>query len=246
MTMPAVLLRASPLLALALLASLPGAALAHDISEANRSFVQGIDGPAFIPFLYLGAKHMVTGLDHVLFLIGVVFFLRRLRDVLVYVSLFAIGHSLTLMGGVLLGVGVNPYVIDAIIGLSVVYKGFENVGGFRRLGISIDTRVAVFAFGLAHGLGLATKLMDLTVSPNGLLVNLIAFNLGVEIGQVMVLVVVVALLNLWRRRPSFEASAFYANVALIAAGLGLTGYQIMGYLESLPKPLPRPDRANGC
>ena len=220
------------LLALAWLALLPAAALAHDVAAGDRAFVETIDGPAILPFLYLGAKHMVTGLDHVLFLVGVVFFLYRLRDVVLYVSLFTIGHSLTLMGGVLLGVGVNSHVIDAIIGLSVVYKAFENMGGFAKLGIAIDTRIAVLAFGLAHGMGLATKLMDLTVSQNGLLTNLISFNIGVEIGQVLVLIVVVALLNLWRRRPSFGSGAFYANIALMAAGLALTGYQIAGYATS--------------
>jgi hypothetical protein len=208
------------------------AAFAHDISQANRQALEAMSGPQPIPYLYLGAKHMVTGIDHVLFLVGVVFFLHRLRDVVLYVSMFTIGHSLTLLGGVLAGVGLNAYVVDAIIGLSVVYKGFENIGGFRRLGLSIDTRAAVLVFGLFHGLGLATKLMDLAVSPDGLLVNLISFNIGVEIGQVLVLAVVVALLNLWRRTQSFAPSAFYANVALMAAGFILTGQHLAGYFLS--------------
>ena len=219
---------------IALLASmvLEGSALAHDISKANAAFVEQIDGPAIIPFLYLGAKHMVTGIDHILFLIGVVFFLYRLRDVVLYVSMFTIGHSLTLMGGVLLQIGANAHIVDAIIGLSVVYKAFENMGGFRKIGVRIDPRLAVFAFGLAHGMGLATKLMELTVSKNGLLTNLISFNIGVEIGQVIVLIAVVALLNLWRRSASFNSMAFSANIALMAAGLVLTGYQITGYFAS--------------
>jgi hypothetical protein len=216
----------------ALLALAPAFAFGHDISEANARFVESLDGPAPIPFLYLGAKHMVTGIDHVLFLIGVVFFLYRLRDVLVYVSMFTLGHSLTLLFGVLAGVQVNAYAVDAIIGLSVVYKAFENMGGFARLPFRIDTRMAVFAFGLAHGMGLATKLMDTAVSPNGLLVNLISFNVGVELGQVIVLVIVVALLNLWRARPSFAASAFAANVVLMAAGFVLTGVQLAMWAKS--------------
>jgi hypothetical protein len=221
------------LAAIAALVLLPAtAAFAHDISQANRQALEAMSGPQPIPYLYLGAKHMVTGIDHVLFLVGVVFFLHRLRDVVLYVSMFTIGHSLTLLGGVLAGVGLNAYVVDAIIGLSVVYKGFENIGGFRRLGLAIDTRAAVLVFGLFHGLGLATKLMDLAVSPDGLLVNLISFNIGVEIGQVLVLAVVVALLNLWRRTPSFAPSAFYANVALMAAGFILTGQHLAGYFLS--------------
>lgn len=218
---------------LLLLALVPAAAgLAHDISEANARFLESLDGPAPIPFMYLGAKHMVTGIDHVLFLVGVVFFLYRLRDVLIYVSLFTLGHSLTLIVGVLSGVHVNPFAIDAIIGLSVVYKAFENMGGFEGARYGIDTRIAVFAFGLAHGLGLATKLMDTAVSTNGLLVNLLSFNLGVEIGQMLVLVVVVALFNLWRTRPGFGNAAFGANVALMAAGLVLTGYQLFKWVRT--------------
>ena len=175
---------------------------------------------------------MVTGYDHILFLVGVVFFLRHLRDVVIYVSMFTIGHSLTLMGGVLLGTGANPYIIDAIIGLSVVYKGVENLGGFARIGWRFDTRIAVLVFGLFHGLGLATKLMDLQVSPNGLLTNLIGFNLGVEIGQVIVLAAIVFLLNIWRDRPSFARGAHYANIALVIAGVSLTAYQLQGYFSS--------------
>jgi len=207
-------------------------AFAHDVAEGDKAFVRTVDGPAIVPFMYLGAKHMVTGYDHIAFLIGVVFFLRRLREVALYVSMFTIGHSTTLLGGVLLGFGVNSYIIDAIIGLSVVYKGVENIGGFRRIGLEIDTRLAVLVFGLFHGLGLAAKLMELEMSPNGLLANLISFNVGVEIGQLLVLTFVVLLLGAWRERPSFRKYAFAANVALIIAGLLLTGVQIEGYFSS--------------
>lgn len=206
-------------------------ALAHDVAEGDKAFVQSIDGPAFLPLLYLGAKHMVTGYDHILFLIGVVFYLHRLRDVLIYVSMFTIGHSTTLMLGTLLHIGANPYIIDAIIGLSVVYKGVENIGGFRKLGIGIDTRLAVLVFGLFHGTGLATKLMNLSLSQNGLLVNLVAFNIGVEVGQILVLCVVVSLLNLWRGTASFAKGALVANWALIAGGLLLVLYQISEFVR---------------
>jgi hypothetical protein len=155
-----------------------------------------------------------------------------LKDVVLYVSMFTIGHSITLMGGVLLGVGANAYIIDAIIGLSVVYKGVENIGGFAKIGLKFDTRLAVLVFGLFHGLGLATKVMDLEVSPNGLLTNLIAFNVGVELGQVLVLTLVVFAFNIWRQRPSFAKYAFAANVALILVGIWLATIQIQGYLAS--------------
>jgi hypothetical protein len=175
---------------------------------------------------------MVTGIDHILFLIGVIFFLYRLRDVIIYVSMFTLGHSLTLLGGVLLDTGANAYIVDAIIGFSVVYKAFENLGGFRKLGIAINTKLAVLGFGLFHGLGLATKVRDLGLSEDGLLANLISFNVGVEVGQVAVLVVVVTLFNLWRTRRSFAAGAFYANLALMAGGFMLMGYQLTGYFTS--------------
>ncbi|HTE39939.1 MAG TPA: HupE/UreJ family protein [Steroidobacteraceae bacterium] len=207
-------------------------AAAHDVAISDRQFVQSVVGPTFLPFLYLGAKHMVTGYDHVLFLIGVVFFLYRLRDIVIYVSMFTIGHSLTLMGGVLFGIGANAHIVDAIIGLSVVYKGVENLGGIGRLGLSINTKLAILVFGLFHGLGLATKLEDLSISPNGLLVNLVGFNVGVEVGQILVLLVIVTLLNLWRTSVSFATGAGYANGLLIVAGLLLTGIQIAGYIRS--------------
>lgn len=216
----------------ALILLLPVMALAHDVAEGDKAFVRSIEGPAIFPFLYLGAKHMVTGYDHIAFLIGVVFFLRRLKDVVLYVSLFTLGHSLTLMGGVLLGIGGNAYIIDAIIGLSVVYKGAENIGLLKRAGLNIDTRAAVLVFGLFHGLGLAAKVMDLEMSSQGLLTNLIAFNVGVELGQVIVLTAVVALFAVWRQQRSFARYAFMANVALILVGVALTAVQVQGYLSS--------------
>jgi hypothetical protein len=208
------------------------AAFAHDVSQANKSYIQNIDGPAPVPFFYLGAKHMVTGIDHLLFLTGVIFFLYRLRDIVIYVSLFTLGHSTTLILGVLLGTGMNSYIVDAIIGFSVMYKAFENMGGLKRIGLAINTKLAVLVFGLFHGLGLATKLQDLGASKNGLLVNLISFNVGVEAGQVIALAIVVVLLNFWRATPSFARGAFGANVLLMCAGAALTIFQLAGYFAS--------------
>ena len=208
------------------------AAFAHDMSEANKGYVESINGPAPVPFFYLGAKHMVTGIDHLLFLLGVIFFLYRLRDIVIYVSMFTIGHSTTLILGVLLGTGLNSSLVDAIIGFSIVYKAFENMGGFRRLGFTINTKLAVLVFGLFHGLGLATKLQDLNPSGNGVLVNLISFNVGVEAGQVIVLAIVVVLLNFWRSTPSFARGAFGANILLLGAGAALTIYHLAGYFAS--------------
>ncbi len=216
-----------------LIAGLAGTALAHDVSQSNARFVEGITGPAPIPFFYLGAKHMVTGYDHVFFLIGVVFFLRKLNDVVLYVSLFTLGHSMTLLAGVLADWSVNVYAVDAIIGLSVVYKAFENIGGFERLGAPrLDMRAAVFLFGLAHGLGLATKLQDLALSDDGLVLNMLSFNVGVEAGQVLVLALIVPVLNAWRTRPGFETQAYRANIALMTGGFVLAGMHLYGLMTS--------------
>ena len=208
---------------------LPSLALGHNISESNASFVEQLNGPAVALFLYLGAKHMFTGYDHVLFLIGVVFFLAKPRDVVLYVSLFTIGHSITLLAGVLAGWQANAYLVDAMIGLSVVYKAFENMGGFDGLPVRIDSRVAVTVFGLFHGLGLATRLQDLTLTEDGLVTNLLSFNLGVELGQIAALAVVLLLLR-WRKSARFDAQAFAANWVLMTCGFLLTGMQLAGYL----------------
>jgi hypothetical protein len=224
--------RASALALVAALALVPVLALAHNVAAADRAALAVSHGAQPFIYAYLGAKHMVTGYDHLLFLLGVIFFLYRLRDVVTYVTLFAVGHSITLLGGVLGGVQVNPFLIDAIIGFSVVYKAFENIGGFRALfGATFNPRAAVFIFGLCHGLGLATKLQTLRLDRDGLLPNLIAFNVGVEIGQVLALVVMVALINAWRRSPSFERRALLTNSVIMSCGFVLIGWQIAGYIQ---------------
>lgn len=204
---------------------------AHNISDSNASFVEQLNGPALVPFLYLGAKHMFTGYDHLLFLVGVVFFLNRPRDVVLYVSLFTLGHSITLLAGVFAGWQVNAYLIDAVIGLSVVYKAFENMGGLDGLGrFKPDTRLAVLVFGLFHGLGLATRLQDLTLTEDGLITNMLSFNVGVELGQVAALAAVLLLLLRWRDGVNFSRQAYAANTVLMTCGFVLAGYQFTGYL----------------
>jgi hypothetical protein len=203
------------------------------VSGKNATFVQSIDGVAIGPFLYLGAKHMVTGYDHLLFLVGVIFFLYKLKDVVHYVSLFTLGHSVTLLAGVLGGIRANSSIVDAIIGLSVAYKAFENLGGFERVfGIRPNTRVAVLVFGLFHGFGLATKLQEFTLSSNGLVANIISFNVGVEIGQFLALAAVLIALTIWRAKDSFLRHAFVTNTALMTGGFILTGYHLVGYFAA--------------
>lgn len=208
----------------------PLSASAHNVSKRDAAFVQATKGAAIAPFIYLGAKHMVTGYDHLAFLVGVVFFLYRMKDIVQYVSLFTIGHSITLLAGVLGGIHANSYIVDAIIGLSVVYKAFDNMDGFRRLfGFEPNTKIAVLIFGLFHGFGLATKLQELDLARNGLVTNILSFNVGVEIGQVLALTAVLIALSFWRTRSGFFRYAFATNTALMVVGMVLVGYQVTGY-----------------
>lgn len=213
---------------------IPVLVLAHGVDDTTRLYLSRVEGVAFFPFLYIGAKHMVTGYDHLLFLVGVLFFLYRTRDVLIYVSFFTLGHSLTLLTGVWYNIQVNAYLIDAIIGLSIVYKGFDNLGGFKRLmGFEPNTKVAVLVFGLFHGFGLATKLQEFQLSGEGLFYNLIAFNLGVELGQFLALTFVLIAMDFWRRSESYLHHTTITNAALMCAGLVLAFYQLTGFYMTI-------------
>ena len=207
---------------------------AHGVTGKDAVFLEGLEGRAIVPLMYLGAKHMVTGYDHLLFLVGVIFFLYRLKDVVQYVTLFTIGHSVTLLAGVLGGIRANPFLIDAIIGFSVVYKAFENMGGFSQFGLQLNTRVAVLVFGLFHGFGLATKLQEFALSPSGLVANIVSFNVGVEIGQGLALTAILIALMYWRSHAAFLRHAFATNAAVMACGFLLVGYQLSGYFLSVP------------
>jgi HupE / UreJ protein len=222
----------SPIAALATpaLAAFATSAAAHDIGGRDQAFVRKTHEAAPGPFIYLGAKHMVTGYDHLLFLLGVIFFLRRFREIVLYVSLFSLGHSITLLTGVLFGFGANAFLVDAVIGLSVIYKAFDNLRGFESLfGWRPDPRWMVLGFGLIHGLGLATKLEQLQLNREGLVINLVSFNIGVELGQLIALSLILALMVLWRRASNFAAGAVIANWLIMVAGVVLTGWQLTGY-----------------
>ena len=212
---------------------LPAAAFAHAVAEGDKGYIQEISGVNLMSFIYLGAKHMVTGYDHVLFLFGVIFFLFRLRDIGIYVSLFALGHSTTMLLGVYFGIGINAFIIDAIIGLSVVYKALDNLGAFQRwFGFQPNTKAATLVFGFCHGFGLSTKILEYNISPDGLVPNLLAFNVGVELGQLLALAAILIAMGFWRRSPSFLRHAYTANVAMMTAGFVLIGYQLTGLFVS--------------
>jgi len=204
--------------------------LAHAVAEGDKGYIQEITGVHLLPFIYLGAKHMVTGYDHILFLLGVVFFLYCAKHVALYVSLFALGHSTTMLLGVYFQIGINSYLVDAIIGLSVVYKALDNLGAYQRwFGFQPNTKVATLVFGFCHGFGLSTKILDYEISADGLLANLLAFNVGVEIGQLLALTAILIVMGFWRRAAGFWRHAYTANVVIMTVGFVLIGYQLTGY-----------------
>ena len=208
-------------------------AMAHAVAEGDKGYIQEISGTNIIPFIYLGAKHMVTGYDHILFLFGVIFFLYKLKHIAVYVSLFALGHSTTMLLGVYFNIGINSYIIDAIIGLSVVYKAMDNMGAFQRwFGFQPNTKAATLIFGFCHGFGLSSKILDYDIASDGLVPNLLAFNVGVEAGQMLALAAILIVMGFWRRSESFWRHAYSANTVMMTAGFVLIGYQLTGYFIS--------------
>lgn len=223
---------ATPLLILAACLMLwTDSVLAHAVTQGDKGYIQEISGIKIIPFIYLGAKHMVTGYDHILFLLGVIFFLYGMKQIALYVSLFAIGHSTTMLIGVYFDFGINSYIIDAIIGFSVVYKALDNLGAFERwFGVQPDTRIATLIFGLLHGFGLASKIIEYDISPDGLVPNLLAFNFGVELGQLLALAAILLVMRYWRASANFIRQAYAANVVMLTAGFLLMGMQIAGFV----------------
>ncbi|MBP7065175.1 MAG: HupE/UreJ family protein [Ferrovibrio sp.] len=222
-----------PVLATLLAVLVSSTAFAHAVADGDKGYIQEVSGVLLLPFTYLGAKHMVTGYDHILFLFGVIFFLYRMKQIAIYVSLFALGHSSTMLLGVYFDFGINSYLIDAIIAFSIVYKALDNLGAFQRwFNYQPDTKLVTLIFGLFHGFGLASKIIDYDISPDGLLPNLIAFNVGVEIGQLLALSAILIAMGYWRRTPSFLRHAYTANVVMMTAGFILIGLQLTGYFTS--------------
>ncbi len=212
---------------------MPIVLLAHGVTTGDAGYIQEMTGIHFVPFMYLGAKHMVTGYDHLLFLVGVIFFLYKLKDIGIYVSLFAVGHSSTLLLGVFADIHINAYLIDAIIGLSVVYKALDNLGAFQQwFGFQPNTKMSTLIFGLFHGFGLAAKIIEFELDANGLFTNLIAFNIGVEIGQLLALSSILIFISYWRKHGKFMVHAYVSNVILMTCGFILTGIQLFGYFNS--------------
>ncbi len=213
-----------------LLLALPLLAAAHGISDADRQHM--LDG-AYLRYISLGASHMLTGYDHLLFLFGVVFFLSTFKDVAKFVTVFTIGHCITLVFATYYKITWNYYLVDAMIALSVIYKGFDNNGGFQKYFqmASPNLLAAVFGFGLLHGFGLSTRLQQLPLGDDStaMLLRILSFNVGVEVGQIAALTAMLPLLATWRKRPSFARFSFAANLAIVYAGVYLLFTQLHGY-----------------
>lgn len=207
--------------------------LAHGISEADK---QAMLSGGYLKYVWLGATHMLTGYDHLLFLFGVVFFLNTFRSIVKFITVFTIGHSITLIFATFLGITANYFLIDAVIAISVCYKGFDNNNGFKNyLGIKAPSLLGmVFAFGLIHGFGLSTRLQQLPLGDDSLhmLIRIVSFNVGVEIGQIIALVFMLFLLSTWRKTASFARFSRVANDGLILAGFMLLLMQLHGYLHT--------------
>lgn len=200
---------------------------AHGISESDKTDIMHGD---LLNFVILGAKHMVTGFDHILFLIGVIFFLSRFLDIVKFVTAFTIGHSLTLIFATLFNITANYYLIDAVIAFSVMYKGFENLGGFKKC-FSIkppNLILMVFIFGLIHGFGLSTRLQQIQLGNSGLIQSILSFNIGVELGQIIALAIIFPIL-LTIRGKLFKKISIFSNWGLIIAGVFLLVYQLNGF-----------------
>lgn len=216
--------------ALVLTSLLPVLAAAHGISLEDRQRM--LDG-GYMLYVGLGASHMLTGYDHLLFLFGVVFFLTTFKDITKFVTLFTIGHCITLIIATYLKITWNYYLVDAMIAISVIYKGFDNNGGFQKYFDMKSPSLlwAVFCFGLLHGFGLSTRLQQLPLGDDStsLLLRILSFNLGVEVGQIAALTMMVALLSVWRNKPSFKRFSYMVNTGLMYAGVYLLFVQLHGY-----------------
>ncbi len=206
-------------------------AYAHGMSEAEKQTI--LEG-GNLQFMKIGATHMLTGYDHLLFIFGIVFFLNNYMDVVKTITAFTIGHSITLVAATLMQVTVNYFLIDAVIALSVCYIGYENLGGFRKLfDKSPDFTWAVFIFGLIHGLGLSTRLQQLPLGDEGIVWRILSFNLGIELGQIFALCLMITLLFRWRHAPFFLRVGTFSNNGLIIAGVFLFLMQMHGYSHSV-------------
>ncbi|MEM6318044.1 MAG: HupE/UreJ family protein [Bacteroidota bacterium] len=203
--------------------------LAHGVSSADQELLRN---GGLLAYIQVGATHMLTGYDHLLFLAGVIFYLNGFKDILKFITVFTIGHCITLISATYAGITANEHLVDAVIALSVLYKGFENLGGFEKLGIkSPNLLLMVGIFGLIHGFGLSTRLQSFDMGQEQFLAKILCFNLGVEVGQVLALLPIVFIITLSRKHKQFPAFYQSVNWYLVLAGIGLFAYQLYGYFN---------------
>jgi len=207
---------------------LPLVTFAHGVSESDQEILR--NGGLFA-YILVGAKHMVTGYDHLLFLVGVIFFLENIKDVVKFVTVFTIGHSITLISATYLGIKADEHLIDAVIALSVLYKGFENLGGFPKIlkTKSPNLLLMVFIFGLIHGFGLSTRLQSFDMGEGSFLAKIVCFNVGVELGQIAALIPIIFIIRFWKKQKSYDTFHLITNWGLVVAGIGLFILQMVGY-----------------
>ena len=205
----------------------PCMAWAHGVSSADQELLRN---GGLLAYIQVGATHMLTGYDHLLFLTGVIFFLKGFKDILMFITVFTIGHCITLIGATYTGITANEHLVDAVIALSVLYKGFENLGGFEKLRVkSPNLLLMVGLFGLIHGFGLSTRLQSFDMGQGQFLAKILCFNLGVEVGQILALIPIVFIITMARKHKQFPAFYKAVNWYLVLAGIGLFAYQMYGY-----------------
>lgn len=210
---------------------LPLFSFAHGVSASDQEILRN---GGLLSYILVGAKHMVTGYDHLLFLAGVIFFLNNVKDIVKFISVFTLGHSITLIGATYLGIQADEHLIDAVIALSVLYKGFENLDGFPKLLNTISPNLLgmVFLFGLIHGFGLSTRLQSFDIGTENILAKIVSFNVGVELGQITALIPIILVIKLWKGKPSYDTFYKVVNWGLVVAGIGLFILQMYGYFHT--------------
>ena len=204
---------------------------AHGMSEEDKA--KALEASNW-EYIELGATHMITGYDHLLFLFGVIFFITSFKEIVKFITAFTIGHSITLVFATLYEIQANYYLVDAVIALTVIYKAFDNLDGFKRYlnANSPNLLGMVFAFGLIHGFGLSTRLQMLPLADEGLVLRILSFNVGVELGQIAALSIMLIFLSSWRKMESFQRLSNASNVLLMLAGFFLLNMQLHGYQHS--------------
>ncbi len=209
----------------------PILASAHGVSASDQAI---LTNGGLMSYILVGAKHMLTGYDHLLFLAGVIFYLNDFKDIVRFITVFTIGHSITLIGATYLGIRADEHLIDAVIALSVLYKGFENLDGFKKIfsTTSPNLLLMVFLFGLIHGFGLSTRLQSFEIGTEQILAKIVSFNIGVELGQVLALIPIVFIISKWKAFDSYNTFYKVVNWFLIIAGIGLFILQMYGYFAT--------------